>query len=188
MAKFVLAGKHLTKLIWSTCLVTNQIIIHILILQVRQIAHIMQRQSCLLTYSKDLCQTSESTRSPFTPVIGRFVATSYRDIFIYTEFQYVNPLCSFQDWLETTCKTNAWKHEQSPIIWRELIDRGGKGMLLGGFSDFLEHVQVTSLSPLIDRVKHQNVASQNVKNTASHSGLLWDYLRYVNRADVEGCS
>ncbi|KAL1022346.1 hypothetical protein UPYG_G00025460 [Umbra pygmaea] len=47
----------------------------------------------------------------------------------------------WKQWLERTCKDNGWQHEHSPIIWRELIDRGGKGILLGGFSDFLEHVQ-----------------------------------------------
>ncbi|KAA0722617.1 putative malate dehydrogenase 1B [Triplophysa tibetana] len=44
-------------------------------------------------------------------------------------------------WLEDTCVLNGWKHSSSPIVWRELVDRGGKGMLLGGFSDFLEHAQ-----------------------------------------------
>uniref|UniRef100_UPI003AB0543D putative malate dehydrogenase 1B n=1 Tax=Centroberyx gerrardi TaxID=166262 RepID=UPI003AB0543D len=47
----------------------------------------------------------------------------------------------WKEWLEATCKTNGWKHEQSPLIWRELVDRGGRGMILGGFSDFLEHCQ-----------------------------------------------
>ncbi|RXN29951.1 malate dehydrogenase 1B [Labeo rohita] len=47
----------------------------------------------------------------------------------------------WEKWLEDTCASNDWKHSSSPIIWRELIDRGGKGMLLGGFSDFLEHAQ-----------------------------------------------
>ncbi|XP_067438814.1 putative malate dehydrogenase 1B isoform X1 [Thunnus thynnus] len=47
----------------------------------------------------------------------------------------------WKEWLEATCKRNGWKHEQSPLIWRELVDQGGKGMLLGGFSDFLEHCQ-----------------------------------------------
>ncbi|XP_012859781.2 putative malate dehydrogenase 1B [Echinops telfairi] len=31
---------------------------------------------------------------------------------------------------------------KSPIIWRELLDRGGKGMLLGGYNEFLEHAQL----------------------------------------------
>ncbi|KAM9836063.1 putative malate dehydrogenase 1B [Aulostomus maculatus] len=47
----------------------------------------------------------------------------------------------WKGWLEVTCRANGWEHEQSPLIWRELVDRGGKGILLGGFSDFLEHCQ-----------------------------------------------
>ncbi|XP_037617460.1 putative malate dehydrogenase 1B [Sebastes umbrosus] len=47
----------------------------------------------------------------------------------------------WKDWLEVTCKRNGWTHEQSPLVWRELVDQGGKEMLLGGFSDFLEHCQ-----------------------------------------------
>ncbi|KAA8579838.1 hypothetical protein FQN60_006931 [Etheostoma spectabile] len=26
----------------------------------------------------------------------------------------------WKEWLEATCKTNGWKHEQSPLVWREL--------------------------------------------------------------------
>ncbi|KAF1371762.1 hypothetical protein PFLUV_G00272470 [Perca fluviatilis] len=48
----------------------------------------------------------------------------------------------WKEWLEATCKRNGWKHEQSPMVWRELVDHGGKGILLGDFSDFLEHCQV----------------------------------------------
>ncbi|XP_047432090.1 putative malate dehydrogenase 1B isoform X2 [Mugil cephalus] len=47
----------------------------------------------------------------------------------------------WKEWLEATCKRNGWKHEHSPLVWRELVDQGGKGMILGGFSDFLEHCQ-----------------------------------------------
>ncbi|KAM9334300.1 putative malate dehydrogenase 1B [Symphorus nematophorus] len=47
----------------------------------------------------------------------------------------------WQDWLEATCQRNGWKHEQSPLVWRELVVQGGKGMILGGFSEFLEHCQ-----------------------------------------------
>uniref|UniRef100_A0A3Q3GT77 Malate dehydrogenase 1B, NAD (soluble) n=1 Tax=Labrus bergylta TaxID=56723 RepID=A0A3Q3GT77_9LABR len=43
------------------------------------------------------------------------------------------------EWLEDTCKRNGWKHERSPLVWRELVFQGGKGMLLGGFNDFMEH-------------------------------------------------
>ncbi|XP_073318727.1 putative malate dehydrogenase 1B [Pagrus major] len=47
----------------------------------------------------------------------------------------------WKEWLEATCNRNGWKHEESPLVWRELVDQGGKGMLLGGFNDFLEHCQ-----------------------------------------------
>ncbi|KAJ1186693.1 hypothetical protein NDU88_003474 [Pleurodeles waltl] len=44
-------------------------------------------------------------------------------------------------WLQSTCEKNGWKHTRSPIVWRELVDRGGKGLLLGGFNEFMEHAQ-----------------------------------------------
>ncbi|MBN3303706.1 MDH1B dehydrogenase, partial [Amia calva] len=48
----------------------------------------------------------------------------------------------WEQWLQDTCEKNGWKHKRSPIIWRELVDRGGKGLFLGSFSDFMEHAQV----------------------------------------------
>ncbi|XP_005450127.1 putative malate dehydrogenase 1B isoform X3 [Oreochromis niloticus] len=48
----------------------------------------------------------------------------------------------WKEWLGATCEKNKWKHEGSPLVWRELVEQGGKGMLLGGFNDFLEHCQV----------------------------------------------
>ncbi|XP_038939580.1 putative malate dehydrogenase 1B isoform X6 [Rattus norvegicus] len=47
-----------------------------------------------------------------------------------------------QEWLEDVCERNMWDHRISPIIWRELLDRGGKGLLLGGYNEFLEHAQL----------------------------------------------
>ncbi|KAF7214980.1 putative malate dehydrogenase 1B isoform X1 [Nothobranchius furzeri] len=47
----------------------------------------------------------------------------------------------WKEWLESTCQTNGWVHEDSPLVWRELTERGGKGTLLGGFSDFMKHCQ-----------------------------------------------
>nr|XP_047903161.1 putative malate dehydrogenase 1B isoform X2 [Anser cygnoides] len=45
------------------------------------------------------------------------------------------------EWLRDICEMNGWEHRRSPIIWRELLDRGGKGLLLGGVNDFLEYAQ-----------------------------------------------
>jgi len=44
----------------------------------------------------------------------------------------------WEDWLKETCEIKGWKHVGSPLIWRELVDRGGAGILLGGCDDFLE--------------------------------------------------
>nr|XP_020006843.1 putative malate dehydrogenase 1B [Castor canadensis] len=48
----------------------------------------------------------------------------------------------WEEWLENVCEENKWNHKNSPIIWRELLDRGEKGLLLGGYNEFLEHVQL----------------------------------------------
>ncbi|KFP88588.1 Putative malate dehydrogenase 1B, partial [Apaloderma vittatum] len=47
----------------------------------------------------------------------------------------------WEQWLRDICERNGWEHRRSPIIWRELLDRGGKGLLLGGVNDFLEYAQ-----------------------------------------------
>ncbi|NXJ14878.1 MDHC protein, partial [Odontophorus gujanensis] len=47
----------------------------------------------------------------------------------------------WQQWLHDVCEKNGWEHKWSPIIWRELLDRGGKGLLLGGLNEFLEYAQ-----------------------------------------------
>uniref|UniRef100_A0A3Q1FWH7 Malate dehydrogenase 1B, NAD (soluble) n=1 Tax=Acanthochromis polyacanthus TaxID=80966 RepID=A0A3Q1FWH7_9TELE len=70
----------------------------------------------------------------------------------------------WKEWLDVTCKRNGWKHEQSPLVWRELVYQGGKGMLLGGFSDFVEHCQdyygITSDMPT-DMM--MSIAAENLK-------------------------
>ncbi|XP_005397048.1 PREDICTED: putative malate dehydrogenase 1B isoform X2 [Chinchilla lanigera] len=48
----------------------------------------------------------------------------------------------WEEWLKDVCEKNKWSHKKSPIIWRELLDRGGKGFLLGGYNEFLEHAQL----------------------------------------------
>ncbi|KAG1938043.1 putative malate dehydrogenase 1B [Pimephales promelas] len=58
---------------------------------------------------------------------------------------HIHKICvqpsDWETWLEDTCASNGWTHSSCPLVWRELIERGGKGMLLGGFNDFLEHAQ-----------------------------------------------
>ncbi|NXS53555.1 MDHC protein, partial [Brachypteracias leptosomus] len=47
----------------------------------------------------------------------------------------------WEQWLHDICEMNGWEHKQSPIVWRELLDRGGKGLLLGGVNEFLDYTQ-----------------------------------------------
>ncbi|XP_056389599.1 putative malate dehydrogenase 1B isoform X2 [Hyla sarda] len=69
----------------------------------------------------------------------------------------------WEKWLADICMKNGWKHNHSPIIWRELLDRGSKGLLLGGFNDFMEHAQeyysVTSamLSEIMKDIAAENM-------------------------------
>lgn len=46
-----------------------------------------------------------------------------------------------QEWLQNTCTERGWSFNKSPIIWRELIDRGGKGVLIGDANDFQEYAK-----------------------------------------------
>ncbi|XP_074652629.1 putative malate dehydrogenase 1B isoform X2 [Tubulanus polymorphus] len=47
----------------------------------------------------------------------------------------------WQDWLNETCKERGWTHTKSPLIWRELVDRGGKAVIIGGANDFQEYAK-----------------------------------------------
>ncbi|XP_029789838.1 putative malate dehydrogenase 1B isoform X2 [Suricata suricatta] len=48
----------------------------------------------------------------------------------------------WEEWLKDLCEKKKWSHKNSPIIWRELLDRGGEGLLLGGYNEFLEYAQL----------------------------------------------
>ncbi|KAM9820372.1 putative malate dehydrogenase 1B [Neosynchiropus ocellatus] len=48
----------------------------------------------------------------------------------------------WEEWLEDVCDRNQWSHKESPIVWRELVNQGGRGMLLGGLQDFLSHCEI----------------------------------------------
>ena len=45
----------------------------------------------------------------------------------------------WERWLQDTCTRNGWKHSASPLVWRELVDRGGKGLYMGGMNEFLDY-------------------------------------------------
>ena len=44
-------------------------------------------------------------------------------------------------WLAKTCSQYGWTHDSSPLVWRELVDRGGEGTYLGGWEGFSKMVE-----------------------------------------------
>ncbi|XP_061654863.1 putative malate dehydrogenase 1B isoform X1 [Phyllopteryx taeniolatus] len=69
----------------------------------------------------------------------------------------------WKDWLEDTCIRNGWKHEESPLVWRELVHQGGKGVFLGGFDDFLEHCQkYYNITSDMSEELMQSIAEENL--------------------------
>uniref|UniRef100_A0A4X1V1B1 Putative malate dehydrogenase 1B n=1 Tax=Sus scrofa TaxID=9823 RepID=A0A4X1V1B1_PIG len=70
----------------------------------------------------------------------------------------------WEEWLKDVCKKNKWSHQNSPIIWRELLDRGGKGLLLGGYNEFLEHAQLYyGVTSSMTAELMQTVAQENLE-------------------------
>ena len=46
------------------------------------------------------------------------------------------------NWMLQACEERGWVCDRGPLlVWRELIDRGGKGLLLGGLSDFERYAE-----------------------------------------------
>ncbi|XP_051914739.1 putative malate dehydrogenase 1B isoform X3 [Hippocampus zosterae] len=70
----------------------------------------------------------------------------------------------WKDWLQDTCMKNGWKHEESPLVWRELVHQGGKGVFLGGFDDFLEHCQnYYNITSDMSEEMMQSIAEENLE-------------------------
>ncbi|NXL33097.1 MDHC protein, partial [Glaucidium brasilianum] len=70
----------------------------------------------------------------------------------------------WEQWLHDICEMNGWEHTQSPIIWRELLDRGGKGLLLGGVNDFLEYAQrYYGITSMVSSEEMSDIAEENLQ-------------------------
>ncbi|NXW60336.1 MDHC protein, partial [Eurystomus gularis] len=70
----------------------------------------------------------------------------------------------WEQWLRDVCEMNGWEHKQSPIIWRELLDRGGKGLLLGGVNEFLDYAQhYYGITSMMLPEEMLDVAEENLK-------------------------
>lgn len=69
-------------------------------------------------------------------------------------------------WLDTTCKKNNWIHRKSPIVWRELVERGGKGMYIGGFNEFAEYAKCYyNFESDMDTAKMKTIRDENMEES-----------------------
>ncbi|XP_008054336.1 putative malate dehydrogenase 1B [Carlito syrichta] len=101
----------------------------------------------------------------------------------------------WEEWLKDLCKQNRWNHEKSPIIWRELLDRGGKGLLLGGYNEFLEHAQlyygVTSsmTTQLMMLIAQENLGANIEKKQEEEvlKGLISPLQVWITSASTTAC-
>ena len=98
----------------------------------------------------------------------------------------------WEDWLNQTCKERNWKHHtDSPLIWRELVDRGGKGILLGGCDNFLEmasgYYGLTSAKMSEELL---NIANENVQTKVEFDAEEEERRKQINplRICVSGAS
>ncbi|XP_033099613.1 putative malate dehydrogenase 1B [Anneissia japonica] len=82
----------------------------------------------------------------------------------------------WEEWLSITCNKNGWQHQKSPIVWRELIDRGGKGVLIGGCNEFQEYaygyygIQSEMASSDMKKISAENLCT-NVLTTQEEEHL-----------------
>ena len=68
-------------------------------------------------------------------------------------------------WVQELCAANDWSHppSSSPLIWRELIDRGGKGMYLGGVAEFEAYTShYYGMSPETRNEEEEAIANENL--------------------------
>ncbi|RTG85388.1 uncharacterized protein DC041_0002698, partial [Schistosoma bovis] len=72
-----------------------------------------------------------------------------------------------QDWKEFTkwiTEKHGWFVEESPVVWRELVDQGGKGILIGGANEFQELVAAYYGEQISIRTDEMlNVMKNNIK-------------------------
>ena len=68
-------------------------------------------------------------------------------------------------WLQDTCAENKWSHASgSPLIWRELLDRGGKGLYVGGLSQFEYYANhYHAVKPHTSASSEAKIASENLE-------------------------
>ena len=76
--------------------------------------------------------------------------------------------------MQEVCSHNSWSHpssppsspsrpSSSPLVWRELLDRGGKGLYLGGLSEFEQYARhYYDVVVETDTLSEQKIAAENL--------------------------
>ena len=73
-------------------------------------------------------------------------------------------------WLKEICGARGWQFDGPCIVWRELIDRGGKGLLLGGSREFEEYAHhYYNVSPLTSTEEEREIALENTASLQLHA-------------------
>ncbi|XP_032412448.1 putative malate dehydrogenase 1B isoform X3 [Xiphophorus hellerii] len=91
----------------------------------------------------------------------------------------------WERWLEFTCNKNGWKHEESPLIWRELVEQGGKGMFLGGYNDFVDHCQVYyGVTSKIPEDEVETIVAENLETQLSLAAEEQHRLSLIHPCNV----
>lgn len=52
------------------------------------------------------------------------------------------PPAQWDGWLSAECERRRWKHSGDVLIFRELVDRGGEALYMGGLDDLYEYAKV----------------------------------------------
>uniref|UniRef100_A0A452VCD8 Putative malate dehydrogenase 1B n=2 Tax=Ursus maritimus TaxID=29073 RepID=A0A452VCD8_URSMA len=101
----------------------------------------------------------------------------------------------WEEWLKDLCEKNKWSHKKSPIIWRELLDRGGAALLLGGYNEFLEYAQlyygVTSsmTTELMKVIAQENLETHTEKELEEETrkDLIHPLQVWITSASAPAC-
>lgn len=78
---------------------------------------------------------------PYFAKVERLADSLVKNLSDFSLNKIVKTVEEWEDWLSETCKERGWEHKKSPLVWRELVDRGGKGVLIGGANEFQEYVK-----------------------------------------------
>ena len=88
--------------------------------------------------------------------------------------QIVHAPEEWPSWVQEVCSHNSWSHpssppsspsrpSSSPLVWRELLDRGGKGLYLGGLSEFEQYARhYYDVVVETDTLSEQKIAAENL--------------------------